>query len=200
MNNELMVTSFRTFLQMLGMVLTTKGILTETDWNMYVGVVMSGGALAWMLYARWGTIKVPETSIVIPRADPISPGDGSAGPGIKSPWLVGAIAIALALGLAGCNQGTVQSATDNARAVLNATCASYPVADTAFKTLVAVMPPGKIPLKVIDAESVAVAALGAICAAPPSDLNSAIKSAGAAYAAVMKALADARTVSRVAVQ
>jgi len=188
MTDEYLVTALRTFLQMLGAVLSTYGVVHESNWPLISGLVMSGGSLGWMLYVRWGTIKVPADSIVIQR-------DKSIGGKFESPWVVGVVAIGLAFMLAGCNQAQLDDARDKARATLEATCAVYPTADAAFQTIVAAMEPGKIPRRVIEAEAGAVAALAVICASPPTDLTSAIRSASTAYAAVMKAVADARAIS-----
>lgn len=185
MNDEYLITTFRTFLQMLGSALGIYGYTTDAQWAAISGVVMAGFSLGWMFYVRWNTIKVPADSIVIPR-------DKSIGGKLESPGIVVAVAIGLALMLGGCNQAQLDDARDKAKATLEATCSAYPVADMAFQTIVAAMPPGKVPRRVIEAEAGAVAALGVICANPPTDLTSAIRSASEAYSAVMKAVADAR--------
>ena len=188
MNDEVMIATFRTFLQMLGATLATYGMVTDAKWQLISGVIVSGSSLGWMLWARWNTIKAPSDALIIPR-------DKSIGGKLESPAIIGVVAIGLALLLGGCTQTELESAKDKARATLDATCAAYPVADLAFQTLVAAMEPGTVPRRVIEAEAGAVAALGVICAAPPTDLTSAIRSAAASYAAVMKAVADARAVA-----
>jgi len=188
MNDEVMIATFRTFLQMLGAALGTWGVFSEAQWMALSGVILSGGSLGWMLWARWNTIKAPSDALIIPR-------DKSVGGKLESPAIIGVVAIGLALLLGGCNQSQLDDAKDKARATLDATCAAYPVADMAFQTIVAAMEPGTIPRRVIEAEAGAVAALAVICANPPTDLTSAIRSAAASYAAVMKAVADARAAS-----
>lgn len=192
MNNEVFVSTFRTVLQMLGAILTTKGIVSESDWQMYVGLVMATGSLGWMLYARWNTQKVAADAIVLPPPSEPPAGDGSAQSSGR--YLVLPIGLVVALGilLGGCNSPQLETAAERARQVYAATCEAYPAADATFQTIVAILPPGKIPQRVIEAEAAAVAALAALCAKTPENFAEAATAAAKAYADAMKAVAAAR--------
>lgn len=199
MNDEVVVSTFRTFLQMLGGVLVTKGVLSDQDWTLYTGLIMAAGSLGWMLWARWGTKKVPQDALVVPRSvDPQPPTPAAAAAEIakdgqiKSHWLVGVGALlVVAAMLAGCTQQQLDNATDKARAALDATCAYYPVADAAFQAAVAVAKPGRIPASVIAAETQAVQEIAAICAAPPVNAAQALAKATAAGARIAAAVKTA---------
>lgn len=60
MNQEVLVSLFRQGLAMLGIALAAKGYVSESDWTMLSGAVLSIGTTAYMVYARWGTVKVKE--------------------------------------------------------------------------------------------------------------------------------------------
>lgn len=192
MNDEVVVSTFRTFLQMLGGVLVTKGYLSDQDWTLYTGLIMAAGSLGWMLWARWNTKKVAADAIVIQPAATKPPA-----PTALSHWLVGLSALIFAAAmLAGCTPQQVENATDKARAALDATCAYYPVADAAFQAAVLVAKPGSIPASVIAGEAQAVQEIAVICAAPPANAAEALASAtkaGARIAAAVKTANAARS-------
>ena len=195
MNDEVLVSTFRTFLQMLGAVLSTLGIIQEAQWPLWSGLIMTTGSLGWMLWARWNTRKVSADAIVLPPpADP-APGDSAAQSSGRFLMLpVGLLAVGLFLG--GCTQQQIDDATQKARSVYQATCAAYPVADVAFQGVVAALPPGKVPRRVIEAEAAAVAALAELCAREPANIVEASTAVARAYASALKALADARAAGR----
>ena len=194
MNDEVLVSTFRTFLQMLGAMLATLGVVQESQWPLYSGLIMSGGSLCWMLYARWNTRKVSANAIVLPNPAAPPAGDGAAqspGGGRVLVLPVGLV-VALAVFMSGCTKVQLDSAAENARSAYEATCAAYPAADALFQSIVAALPPGKVPARVIEAEAAAVAALAALCAKTPTNWIEAAGAAARAYSEAMKAVAAAR--------
>ncbi len=60
MTQDFAIALLRTFLQMLGAFLASRGIVTESDATEIAGWIVSGVSLGWMLYARWNTKSVPK--------------------------------------------------------------------------------------------------------------------------------------------
>jgi hypothetical protein len=94
-----------------------------------------------------------------------------------------------ALALAGCTTAQIDQGKAIARASIDVVCTAYPPADFAFQQYAAT---GRVPVKTINAERSAVAALAAICADPPTDAKTAIASASRVFTALLNAAAEAK--------
>lgn len=59
MTRDFIEALLRTALQMIGMFLAARYGVGEEDWLQITGGVMAAFGVTWMLWARWGTKKVP---------------------------------------------------------------------------------------------------------------------------------------------
>jgi hypothetical protein len=100
-----------------------------------------------------------------------------------------AILAVAGLALAGCTTAQIDQGKALARTSIDIVCTAYPPADFAFQQYAAT---GRVPVKTINAERAAVAALAAICADPPRDTATAIASASRVFTALLNASAEAR--------
>ena len=102
---------------------------------------------------------------------------------MKKILLASALLGAVALG--GCNLASIDAQLQGAATKdLPTLCSLGTQADAAFQIANASTP---VPAKVFKAESAAYAALAAVCANPPTDVNAGIHTAAVAYAALIKA-------------
>lgn len=59
MTTDFLAAILRTLLQMLGIAAMSWGIGTEEQWTAIIGGVVAAVSVAHMVWARWGTTKVP---------------------------------------------------------------------------------------------------------------------------------------------
>lgn len=59
MNFDMVIQQVRYLLLLLGPILATKGYMTEGNWELIVGAIISVATIAWGTYVRWNTATVP---------------------------------------------------------------------------------------------------------------------------------------------